>query len=142
VMRDAIASSTFCFLVYGVWPNLGIFECTYTSLTTLTNYGAWILMEFRFCQPIEFDTSTSLICFEHFSKWLELVPLLNYNNERASYAFLDKVLSRFGLLAKVFIDQSMKICGKFQELCESSLINHCTTSQYHHEVDELAKWMV
>ncbi len=46
------------FWVYGVWPSLGIFECTYTSFITLTNYGAWIPMEFGFCKPIEFDTLT------------------------------------------------------------------------------------
>jgi hypothetical protein len=68
--------------------------------------------------------------------------MLNCSNERASYAFLDKVLSRFRPLIKVFIDQGMKFCGEFQKLCESSLINHCTISQYHHEVNELPKWMV
>jgi hypothetical protein len=29
-----------------------------TSLTTFTNYGAWVSMEFGFCLPIEFDTMT------------------------------------------------------------------------------------
>ncbi len=33
-----------------------------------------------------------LIMIEHFSKWLELVPLPNYDNERITYAFLDRVL--------------------------------------------------
>jgi hypothetical protein len=42
---------------------------------------------------------------EHFSKWLESVLLLDHNSEGATYAFLDKVLSKFGALAKVFIDQ-------------------------------------
>ncbi len=37
-------------------------------------------------------------------KWLELVPLLNCSNEGATYVFLDRVLSRFGALVKVFID--------------------------------------
>jgi len=83
-----------------------------------------------------------LVMIEHFSKWLELVPMLNCSNERASYAFSDRVLGRLGPLAKVFTIQGMKFRGEFQELCEPSLINHCTTSQYHHEVDELAKWMV
>jgi hypothetical protein len=42
---------------------------------------------------------------EHFSKWLELVLLLDHNSEEATYAFLDKVLSRFGALTKILIDQ-------------------------------------
>ncbi len=45
---------------------------------------------------------------EHFSKWLELVPLLDHNNEGATYAFLNKMISKFGVLAKVFIDQGTK----------------------------------
>jgi hypothetical protein len=33
---------------------------------------------------------------EHFSKWLELVPLPDYSNEGTTYAFLDMVFNRFG----------------------------------------------
>jgi hypothetical protein len=42
---------------------------------------------------------------EHFSKWLELVPLSDHINERTTYAFLDKVFNRFGVRVEVFIDQ-------------------------------------
>jgi hypothetical protein len=65
---------------------------------------------------------------KHFSKWLELVPLSNHSNEGASYAFLDKVISRFGALVEFLIDQSTKFSGEFQELCEKALIDHRTTS--------------
>jgi len=34
---------------------------------------------------------------EHFSKWLELAPLLNQNNEKPTYAFLDIMFSRLGV---------------------------------------------
>jgi len=51
---------------------------------------------------------------EHFSKWLELVSLLDRSNERATYTFFNKVLSKFEAVAKVLINQGMKICGKFQ----------------------------
>jgi hypothetical protein len=51
---------------------------------------------------------------KHFPKWLELVPLLNRSSEGATYSFLDKVLIRFGVLAKVLIDQGIKLCGEFQ----------------------------
>jgi hypothetical protein len=30
---------------------------------------------------------------EHLSKWLELVPLLNYSSEGVAYAFMDKMFS-------------------------------------------------
>jgi hypothetical protein len=49
---------------------------------------------------------------EHFSKWLELVPLLDRNSEGVAYAFLDKVFSRFGVPIEVLIDQGTKFRGE------------------------------
>jgi hypothetical protein len=46
-----------------------------------------------------------LVMIKHFSKWLELVPLLNRSNEGVAYAFLDIVLNKFGVPAEVLIDQ-------------------------------------
>jgi hypothetical protein len=57
-----------------------------------------------------------------------LVPLLNHSNEGATYAFLNKVLNRFGVPIEVLIYQGIKLCGEFQELCEKALIDHHTTS--------------
>jgi hypothetical protein len=79
---------------------------------------------------------------EHFSKWLDLVPLLDRSSEGATYAFLEKVVNRFGALVEIFIDQSEEFCGVFQKLCEKTLINHRTTLQDHLKVDELIEWMV
>jgi hypothetical protein len=41
---------------------------------------------------------------EIFSKWLKLVPLLDYNNEGVVYVFLNRVFSRFGILIEIGID--------------------------------------
>jgi hypothetical protein len=66
---------------------------------------------------------------EHFSKWLEFVPLLDYSSEKTTYTFLDKILSRFGAIAKVLVmDQGTKFYGEFQELCEKAHIDHRMTS--------------
>jgi hypothetical protein len=65
---------------------------------------------------------------EHFSKWLELVPLPNCSSERTSYAFLDRVFNRVGALAKILIDQGTKFHGEFLELCEKTLIDYRMTS--------------
>jgi hypothetical protein len=83
-----------------------------------------------------------LVMIEHFSKWLELVSLPNCSSEGASYAFLDKVLNRFGALTKVLIYQVTKFHEEFQKLCEKTLIDHCTTSRNHVEVDRLVEHMV
>jgi transposase-like protein len=74
-----------------------------------------------------------LVMIKHFSKLLEVVPLPNYNNEGATYAFFDKMFSRFGAPAKVFTDQGTKFRGDFQDLCEQTLIDHWTASQDHSE---------
>jgi hypothetical protein len=44
---------------------------------------------------------------KHFSKWLELIPLLDHSNEGPTYAFLDKVFNRFGAIVEVFINQGI-----------------------------------
>jgi hypothetical protein len=45
-----------------------------------------------------------LVMIEHFSKWLELVPLPDHSNEEATYAILDRVFSEFGAPDKVLTD--------------------------------------
>jgi hypothetical protein len=67
----------------------------------------------------------------HFSKWLELVLLLDCSNEGVPYAFLDKMFNKFGASIEVLTNQGAKFRGKFHELCEKTLIDHQTTSQLH-----------
>ncbi len=61
------------------------------------------------------------------------------SSEGATYAFLDRMLSRFSALVKVLINQSIEFCGDFQELCEEALIDHRTASQDHPKADKLVK---
>jgi transposase-like protein len=80
-----------------------------------------------------------------FSKWLELVLLLNRSNEGVAYAFLHKMFNKFGAPIEVLTNQGAKFCGKFQELCEKTLIDHQTTSHLHKTILKwtwLTKWMV
>jgi hypothetical protein len=79
---------------------------------------------------------------EHFSKWLELVPLPDRNSEGTTYTFLDMVFSRFGVPSKVLTNQGTKFRGEFQKLCEKTLIDHCMTSQNHLEAYMLVERMV
>jgi transposase-like protein len=64
---------------------------------------------------------------EHFSKWLELVPLQDHNSGVA-YAFLDRLLNRFRAPIEILTNQAIEVHGEFQKLCEKTLIDHCTTS--------------
>jgi hypothetical protein len=52
------------------------------------------------------------------------VPLLNHNNGRIAYAFLDGVFNKFNTLAKILTNQGTKFHGEFQKLCEKANINH------------------
>jgi hypothetical protein len=65
---------------------------------------------------------------EHLFKWLVLVPLLNHSNEGATYAFMDNLFNRFGILVEIFTNQSMEFHEKFQKLNEKALIDHHLTS--------------
>jgi hypothetical protein len=57
-----------------------------------------------------------LVMTEHFSKWIELVALLDKFSEGTAYSFLDRVLSRFGVPAEVLTDQGREFLGEFQTL--------------------------
>jgi hypothetical protein len=56
------------------------------------------------------------------------VPLSNYNSKEVAYVLLDMVLSKFGILIEIFMDQGMESCGEFKKLCEKTLINQYMTS--------------
>jgi hypothetical protein len=65
-----------------------------------------------------------LVMIEHFSKWLELVPLLDRNSEGVAYAFLDIMFSKFSVPAEVLTNQGTKFQGDFQDLSEKALKDH------------------
>jgi hypothetical protein len=52
------------------------------------------------------------------------------------------VLSHFGALVKVLIDQGTDFQGEFQVLCDKALIDHRTTSRDHLEANGLAEHLV
>jgi len=65
--------------------------------------------------------------------------LLDCSNEGFAYAFLDRMLNRFGVPVEVLIDQTIEFREDFQKLCEKALIDHWTTSQDHLKANELAE---
>ena len=65
-----------------------------------------------------------LVMVEHFSKWIELVALLQNSSELAAAAFLDQMLARFGAPAEVLTDQRSEFLGAFEVLCTKALIDH------------------
>ncbi len=66
-----------------------------------------------------------MIMIEHFSKWVELVTLLDKSSHSTSQVFLQQVLSRFRACAKYLTNQGSKFRGEFQDLLDHALIDHC-----------------
>jgi hypothetical protein len=83
-----------------------------------------------------------MIMIEHFSKWVELVALMDKSSHNTNQAFLQQVLSRFGACVECLIDQGSKFRGEFQDLLDHVLIDHHQISRDHPQIDGLAERMV
>jgi hypothetical protein len=77
-----------------------------------------------------------VVMIEHFTKWVELVPI----PEKSSFytaAALKGVLTRFGAPAKVLTDQGEEFQGEFAALLQKLLIDH---RQRHEIIPSLTVW--
>jgi hypothetical protein len=54
-----------------------------------------------------------MIMIEHFSKWVELVTLLDKSSHITNQTFLQQVLSRFGVYAECLSDRGSEFKGEF-----------------------------
>lgn len=61
-------------------------------------------------------TKYILVMVEHLSKWIKLVACVQNSLELAALAFLECVLSRFGALVEVHINQGKEFLRFFEEL--------------------------
>ena len=57
-----------------------------------------------------------LVCIEHFTKWVELIPLPSKSSANVARAFLENVLSRYGVPGVVLTDQGTEFQGEFHTL--------------------------
>ena len=83
-----------------------------------------------------------LVCIEHFTKWVELIPLPSKYSKDAAKALLDGVLSRYGAPGEVLTDQGREFQGEFQTLLAAHEITHRMSSREHPQSDGLAERMV
>jgi len=79
---------------------------------------------------------------EHFSKWVELVALLNKSSYSTNQVFLQQVLNRFGACVECLTYQGSKFKKEFQDLLDHALIDHHWISKDHPQADGLAERMV
>ena len=83
-----------------------------------------------------------MICVEHFSKWVEVIPIPDKSSNTIATAFLQHVLSRFLAPAEVLTDQGREFQGEFEALLRKAHIDHRTTSRDYPQADGLAERMV
>jgi hypothetical protein len=82
-----------------------------------------------------------VVIIEHFTKWVELVPIPEKSSFYTAAAFKG-VLTRFGAPVEVLPDQGEEFQGEFAALLQKLLFDHRTTSQDHPHSDGLAERMV
>ncbi|GAQ93509.1 hypothetical protein KFL_015960010, partial [Klebsormidium nitens] len=82
-----------------------------------------------------------VVMIEHFTKWVELVPIPEKTPEHTAAA-LKRVLTMFGAPAEVLTDQGDEFLGEFDELLTRLMIDHRRTSRGHPQADGLAERMV
>lgn len=79
-----------------------------------------------------------VVMIEHFSKWVELVPIPEKTAANTAEA-LKRVLTMFGAPAEVLTDQGDEFRGEFDELLQRMMIDHRRTSRNHPQADGLAE---
>ena len=52
-----------------------------------------------------------LVCIEHCTKWVELIPLPSKSSSHVATAFLENILARYGVPGEVITDQGTEFQG-------------------------------
>ncbi|KAJ9527860.1 hypothetical protein QJQ45_005506 [Haematococcus lacustris] len=80
-----------------------------------------------------------MVCIEHLTKHVELVPIPDRLASTTAYHFHHQVLGRFGASAEVLTDGGREFQGEFADLLQRHLIDHRVTSPHHPQADGLAE---
>ncbi|KAJ9511832.1 hypothetical protein QJQ45_004389 [Haematococcus lacustris] len=80
-----------------------------------------------------------MVCIEHLTKHVELVPIPDRLANTTAYHFNHQVLGRYGASAKVVTDGGWEFKGEFADLLRRNLIDHRVTSPHHPQADGLAE---
>ena len=83
-----------------------------------------------------------MVCIEHTTKWVELIALPTKASAHVAHAFLDNILSRYGVPGVVITDQGTEFQGKFHTLLAAQEITHRVISRENPQADGLAERMV
>ncbi|GIL83832.1 hypothetical protein Vretifemale_12544, partial [Volvox reticuliferus] len=81
----------------------------------------------------------TMICIEHFSKYVVMIPLPDKQAEHTAFAFQQHVLGRYGACAEVCSDQGSEWKGEFAQMLVDSFIDHRQTSASHPQANGLTE---
>jgi len=80
-----------------------------------------------------------MVCIEHFSKHLILIPLRDKTAYTCASAFRQHVFGQFGACAEVVTDGGTEFLGEFQDFLFSARVDHRQTAPNHPQADGLAE---
>ena len=83
-----------------------------------------------------------LVCIERCTKWVELIALPRKTASNFARAFLENVLSRYGVPGEVLTDQGSEFKGEFQTLLTQQQITHRIASRDNPQAYGLVERMV
>jgi PHD-finger len=121
------------------------FSASQPTLQPLPIRGLFYRWGVDLCGPFhatKYGNTYIMVCVEHFTKHVEVIPIPSKHADVVMYAFLHNVLGRFGACAEVVTDQGAEFQGVFQDMLTNSLIDHRTTSAHHPQSDGLAERIV
>ena len=70
-----------------------------------------------------------LVCIEHMTKWVEFIALPSKSSAHLARAFLENILSRFGVLGVVLTNQGTEFQGECLTLLKKQKISHRIASK-------------
>ena len=95
------------------------FEESGKELQSLLIKGLGCRWGVDFARPLEKTTAKNqwvMVRIEHFTKWVELIPLPSESSKDSAQGFLKGVLSRYGAPGEVLTDEGREFKGEFQHL--------------------------
>lgn len=121
------------------------FRVSGKELQPLTMQGLMFKWGMDFAGPLpisERGNKYVLVCIEHMTKWVELIALPDKTSANVARAFLEHILSRYGVPGVVLTDQGTEFQGEFQTLLNHQKITHRVASKENPQADGLAERMV
>ena len=80
-----------------------------------------------------------MICVEHLSRYVIIIPLRNKSSAEVAFAFLTQVIATYGVCGEVLSDQGGEFMGEMHCLLQRNGIEHRRTSAYRAQSNGLAE---